>query len=144
MKLFLKSISSSFPFCFIKWVKSLGLDFVRVLFSCFDLLFLLVLEFTLSSRVLCHFRYSLILPSSGLLVFHRPVVVSLKFLFCMLGPSPELFHNINVFWLQTLYRDGGQLAILFLKPFTSSTKSFAPSGVISMFLLVHHDSDDTF
>ena len=126
--------------------KSLGLslEFLRVLFSCFDLLFLLVLEFTLSSRVLCHFRYILRLPLSDLLVFHRPVVflvleltlvplVSLKFLFCMLGPS-ELFHNINVFRLQTLNGDGAQLAILFLKPFISSTKSFAPPGVIPMFL----------
>ena len=46
----------------------------HVLFSCFDLLFLLVLEFTLSSEVLCHFRYILRLPLSDLLVFHRPVV----------------------------------------------------------------------
>ena len=52
----------------------------------------------------------------------------------MLGPS-ELFHNINVFRLQTLYRDGGQLAILFLKPFISSTKSFAPPDVIPMFFI---------
>ena len=42
----------------------------HVLFSCFDLLFLLVLEFTLSSRVLSHFRDILRLPLSDLLVFH--------------------------------------------------------------------------
>ena len=117
----------------------------HVLFSCFDLLFLLVLEFTLSSRVLCHFRDILRLLLSDLLVFHRPVVffcvradlgslVSLKFLFCMLGPS-EQFHNINAFRLQTLYRDGGQLAILFLKPSISPTKIFAPPGVIPMFFI---------
>ena len=38
-------LSFKFRFC------SLSLVFVHVLFSCFDLLFLLVLEFMLSSRI---------------------------------------------------------------------------------------------
>ena len=47
----LRSISSrKFSFCFIKWVK-VSLDLFTYVFSCFDLLFLLVLEFLLSSRI---------------------------------------------------------------------------------------------